>query len=77
MFVYTEYHYISGNHRKYEVEARNLEELAKEMIPKLGLSENSTLCTSWNKELGGWNGNWKVETSFGVMQVRDCFIEKY
>lgn len=47
------------------------------MIPKLGIGENSILCTSWDKELGGWNGNWKVETPFGVMQVRDCFIEKY
>ena len=25
MFVYTEYSYISGNHRKFEVDARNLE----------------------------------------------------
>ena len=77
MFVYTEYSYISGNHRKFEVEARNLEELAKEMIPKLGIGENSILCTSWNKELGGWNGNWKVETPYGVMRVRECFIEKF
>ena len=51
MFVYTEYSYISGNHRKFEVGARNLEELAKEMIPKLGIGENSILCISWNKEL--------------------------
>ena len=78
MFKYFEYSYISTKPvNEYEIEARNLEDLESKLIPILGLGEDSKLCTTWNKTKGGWNSVWLVRNSFGEMQVREGFIQKY
>ena len=78
MFKYFEYSYISTKHvNECEIEARNLEDLESKLIPILGLGKDSKLCTIWNKSKGGWNSVWLVQNSFGEMQVREGFIQKY
>lgn len=78
MFKYFEYPYISTKlNNVCEIEAMSLVDLESKLIPILGLGEDSKLLVEWDKTKGGWNSMWLVKNSFGMMKVREGFIQKY